>query len=143
MRQTTVFFISQRRQYAKLIQGFSNLSGAHAIKLHAVNVAHDAGRIFIRHKLILVVLRLSIAVNRARAYIFAVLPFNIDGGARLDGNVPAVGIVDDRLDGYHKVIAVIMERINAISESDKADTISRKNAAQIAPGFDVLTAKPG
>ena len=142
--QTVIFLVCQRRENAQPVQLVGDPQGAGTFQPHLEDILDNTRSIGIGDQQILVVLGLHVAVHREGSHKITVPAFYIQSGTGLYGNVPAVGFIHDVLDRNRQVISVIfLGRVDVIRNGDKPHTISRKHFAEVAPGFDVLTAQPG
>ena len=73
-------------------------------------------------------------------------PFHVQLAAHLDGNIPAVGIVQKILErNYYtvRITALGICIVIVVIDSDEANSHHRENLFQILSHLDVVTAKSG
>ena len=142
--QTVVFLVGQRGENTQPVQLRRDLGSTCALQPHTENITDNAGSVRIGNKLILVILRLHIAIDRERSDKIAVAPLYIQRATGFDGNITAVGFVHYVFYRYGKIIAAaVMGGVDVVGDSDETHTVGREHPAQIAACFDVLAPQAG
>ena len=107
---------------------------------HPEDHGHDLGGVLVHQQSVFILRGFFVAVGGKAAHILALFPFDLQAGAYLDGDVPAVDVVHQHLErqgdgvgtrsGGHAVVVVV--------DGNIADAHRGENLFQIVPGVDIV-----
>ena len=122
-------FVLAGSQHVLAVQLLGNRLCAHSFQFSAVDRADNICCILVYHQTVFVPFVFAVAVDCITADELTFAPFHVQLAAHLDGNIPAVGIVQQILErNYNAVrIAALGVRIGiVVVDGDEANTIISK-----------------
>ena len=144
--QTAQPFVLAGGQHILAVQLFGNRLCAHTFQFSAVDRTDNICCILVYHQTVFVPFIFAVAVDCIATDELSFAPFHVQLAAHLDGNIPAVGIVQKILErNYYtvRITALGICIVIVVIDSDEANPHHRENLFQILSHLDVVTAKSG
>ena len=142
----TALQLSCRRRWCFLgIQTVCDALITHAVDLPAKNVLHRFRRQFVYNQFAVICRVLLVSIRCKTSHKITALPFDRKLALDFDGNIPAVGIIEqiphrnhDGIAGFPRGLAVII-----VCHCNQPDAHDRENAFQVASHFNVISTETG
>ena len=144
--QTAQPFILAGGQHILTVQLFGNRLCAHAFQFSAVDRADNICCILVYHQTVFVPFVFAVTIDCVATDELTLAPFHVQLAAHLNGNIPAVRIVQQILERNHntvRIAALGVRIVIVVIDGDEANPQHRKNLFQILSHLDVVTAKSG
>ena len=137
--------IRRRAQHPRPVQPVRNPLLAHARPLPCKNIPDHLRRILVHHKTVMVPFVLLIPEHGKRSDKLPFPPLNIQMAPDLNGNVPAVSVIDQIFERNHNLVRLRLPRQAVISVIDrnKPHPQHRKNLLNIPAGLNIVPPEPG
>ena len=139
-------FVLAGSQHVLAVQLLGNRLCAHSFQFSAVNRADNICCILVYHQTVFVPFVFAVAVDCITADELTFAPFHVQLAAHLDGNIPAVGIVQQILERNYnavRIAALGVRIVIVIVDGDEANPHHGKNLFQILSHLNVITTKSG
>ena len=144
--QTAQPFVLAGGQHILAVQLFGNRLCAHTFQFSAVDRTDNICCILVYHQTVFVPFIFAVAVDCIATDELSFAPFHVQLAAHLDGNIPAVGIVQQILKRNHnavRIAALGVRIVIVVIDGDEANPHHRENLFQIFSHLDVITTKTG
>ena len=144
--QTAQPFVLAGSQYILTVQLFGNRLCAHTFQFSAVDRTDNICCILVYHQTVFVPFIFAVAVDCIATDELSFAPFHVQLAAHLDGNIPAVGIVQQILERNHNAVRLAtlgVRIVIVVIDGNEANPHHGKNLFQILSHLDVVTAKSG
>ena len=144
--QTAQPFVLAGGQHILAVQLFGNRLCAHSFQFSAVDRTNNIRCIIVYYQPILISFIFAITIDCIAADELSFAPFHVQLAAHLDGNIPAVRIVQQILKWNHNVVriaALSVRIIIVVIDGDEANPHHREDLFQILSHLNVVTAKSG
>ena len=144
--QTAQPFVLAGGQHILTVQLFGNRLRAHAFQFSAVDRADNICCILVYHQTVFVPFVFAVTIDCVATDEFPFAPFHVQLAAHLDGNIPAVGIVQQILERNHnavRIAALGVRIVIVVIDGDETNPHHRENLFQIFSHLDVITTKAG
>ena len=102
--QTAQPFVLAGGQHILAVQLFGNRLCAHTFQFSAIDRTDNICCILVYHQTVFVPFVFAVAVDCITADELTFAPFHVQLAAHLDGNIPAVGIVQQILEWDHNAV---------------------------------------
>ena len=139
-------FVLAGSQHILAVQLLGNRLCAHSFQFSAVDRADNICCILVYHQTVFVPFVFAVAVDCITANELTFAPFHVQLAAHLDGNIPAVGIVQQILERNYnavRIAALGVRIVIVVVDGDEANPHHGKNLFQILSHLNVITTKPG
>lgn len=142
---TTLSLIFIRRRNTVFIQLVCNLCRTEAIHLHAENALDDRSNSLVDDQFVFIIVRSTVAVDHMASNKFAISSLGLQIGTNLDGNIPAIRVVNQVFERKNDFVAYLLRlcRVVVVVDGNKTDAQGRKNLLDISAGINVVTTKTG
>ena len=142
---TTLSLIFIRRRNTVFIQLVCNLCRTEAIHLHAENALNDRSNSLVDDQFVFIIVRSTVAVDHMTSNKFAISSLGLQIGTNLDGNIPAIRVVNQVFERKNDFVAYLLRlcRVVVVVDGNKTDAQGRKNLLDISAGINVVTTKTG
>ena len=133
------------RRHLFRIQAFCDTLIVHAADLPAENILHCFRCQFVHDQFGMICRVFSVAVGCKAPHKIAALPLDRKLTLDLDGNIPAVGIVEQIPHRNHDGITGLPHRLTVIviCHCNQPDPHDRENTFQITPHFNIVSPESG
>ena len=127
-----------------MIEPLGDAAGAQPLHRPGKNIPNHPGGIGVLHQMVLVLRILGITVHGKVGDARPLAAFHLQVGAHLDGDVPAVGVVDQVLKGHHNAVRTRSRQgIVPIVYRNETNAQLGKDLFNVFAAQDVIPAKPG
>ena len=115
----------------------------HTLHFPVKNLTHNFRCIIIHHKLIFVVICLSVPIKGKRSNTLPILSLYFKLAFHFCGNISAIGIVNEVFDRKNNTTlpCIRMKTVIMVCQRNKTHRKSREDFLYISPGFNIVTPK--
>ena len=137
--------IRRRAQHPRPVQPVRDPLLAHARPLPRIDIPDHLRRILVHHDPVMVPFVLPVSEHGKRADKLPLPPLDVQMAPDLDGNIPAVSVIDQIFKRDHDLVRLRLPRQTVVSviDGNKAHPQHREYLLDIPAGLNIVPPEPG